>query len=258
MPYNADVFINYRTKDGEHVAGQLYESITKRFGDDRVFRDGSTLTPGRPFPTGIMDALHASSVCIAVVGEGWAASPLLRREDDYVRRELLEALERGITVLPVLIDKTPWLKAADLPPELARLAEIQAMRLRAYDSRHDLAEIGDYLSDMVPALRTSDREGEQKEDKPSGSVNNAAGDNTGSGTLIQTRDTGDIDTSTHTNTTSIGRAGHVHSGSGDQHNTAPQHAPHLGHGSFYVAGDQSGGGNTNTFHYGERDRDGDR
>ncbi|GAA3754470.1 hypothetical protein [Streptomyces tremellae] len=72
-----------------------------------------------------------------------------------------------------------------------------------------------------------------------------------SGTVIQAGNVAGINTSTTTSTTVIGEVTGAHNtGSGDQVNTNAQvHAPQMGPGSTYVAGNQTGGtGSTRTFY----------
>ncbi|MGQ4514870.1 hypothetical protein [Streptomyces sp. DW26H14] len=68
-----------------------------------------------------------------------------------------------------------------------------------------------------------------------------------SGTVIQAGNIGSINTSTTTTNTVIGEVtGPQNTGSGDQVNSEV-HAPQMGAGSTYVAGNQTGGGRRNTF-----------
>ncbi|MEW2546574.1 hypothetical protein AB0910_12475 [Streptomyces sp. NPDC047002] len=84
-----------------------------------------------------------------------------------------------------------------------------------------------------------------------GSVHNHVSGST-SGTVIQAGNVAGINTSTTTNTTVIGEVTGAHTtGSGDQVNTTGPgvHAPQLGPGSTYVAGNQTGGtGSSRTFY----------
>ena len=75
-----------------------------------------------------------------------------------MRREILEAYTYGIRIIPVLKGrKTDRLKAADLPVELTRLADLQSLRLDMRDNEADLVRIGDELAALVPSLKAADR-----------------------------------------------------------------------------------------------------
>jgi tetratricopeptide (TPR) repeat protein len=96
--------------------------------------DRVTLQPGEDFPSRIESALQSCEILIAVIGQGWltTASGSPRRIDapgDLVRREISIGLNREIRVIPVLVDKATMPKATELPVDLARLANCQAVEL---------------------------------------------------------------------------------------------------------------------------------
>jgi hypothetical protein len=153
-----EVFINYRTGDGEKTAVVIEKELVGRFGEDRIFRASTSIRPGESYPERLLGAVHESKVMLAVVGAGWSGVPALRNADDWVRREILEALTCGIPVIPILDGrKTDRLNAADLPAELARLAERQSIPLDLNDGGDGLRRIGDELAKLIPALRKADR-----------------------------------------------------------------------------------------------------
>ena len=72
-------FISYRREDAAGYAGRLRESLERRLGAARVFRDVDTLRPGQDFVQAIESRLSDCAVMIAVIGREWAtfASPAL-------------------------------------------------------------------------------------------------------------------------------------------------------------------------------------
>jgi hypothetical protein len=203
-----EVFINYRTGDGDEAASLIEEVLSSRFGEEKIFRAAKSIVPGEPFPEALLRAVRRSSVLLAIVGKQWSSHPRLRDEDDWVRREILEAYACGVRVIPVLKGReTARLNVALLPVELAKLAEAQSLRLDIRDSGADLARIGDTLADLVPSLKEADRGATLPPSAP-GAVNNAAGEV--HGPAIQGRDfTGDV------GTVIKGIYGSVHTGKGD-------------------------------------------
>jgi TIR domain len=146
------VFINYRTGDGEFAAALLDLQLSAEFGADNVFLASRTIAPGSNFEQTIVTQLRACTTVLAVVGRRWLDSSSgqgLHAPDDWVRRELLEAMERDILIIPVLLDDTGRLTANPLPAELADLAKYQYVRLR---HRH----AGDDVAKIVRALRAAD------------------------------------------------------------------------------------------------------
>lgn len=178
---------------------------------------------------------------LAVIGPRWSAAPQLQHADDWVRREIIEARERGIPVVPVLSGHSDRLRKEQLPAELAWLADRQALTFAPYTSVTDLRRIGDQLAELVPGL-VDLANPPQAPSEQSGTHNSVGGSN--HGTLVQGRDfSGDIAGSLYKN-----NSGPFHTGTGDQHihHTQPRFE---GDGGTFIAGSNNGGIN---HHYGKR------
>ncbi|MET9955562.1 toll/interleukin-1 receptor domain-containing protein [Streptomyces sp. NPDC006339] len=231
-----EIFINYRTGDGNEVAALLDQGLSRRFGDDAVFFAGRCIPAGRGFPRELLTHVRRSSVLLAVMGPDWATHPGLRDEDDWVRREILEAWRCGIDVIPILRGRrTERLSAAALPAELTPLAELNSLRIDSPSHDRDIRHIGDAIAGLVPRLAAIDLTAPPPAEEQSGGTHNAiSGGN--SGFSLQAREVGEI------GTIITGPTGPVHTGSGAQYNQNHVHRPHLsGDGAAYVAGDNHGG-----------------
>lgn len=181
----AEVFINYRTGDGDEAAEFLASHLSDRFGKEHVFKASHSIQPGESFPKALVEAAQKSNVLLAVMGPDWGAAPQLREEADWVRTEILAAQTSGTRVVPVVKGrKTDRLARASLPPELMWLADVHSLRLDMHESTDDLARIGDFLADLVPTLKAADRTAD--EPAASGATDNSAGDVPGN--LVQSRD----------------------------------------------------------------------
>jgi hypothetical protein len=225
-----DVFINYRTGDGDEAAAMLEGALSTRFGGEKIFRAAKSIAPGESYPEKLLSAVRQSAVLLAIMGPDWSSHPRLRDENDWVRREILEAYGCGIPVIPVLKGRTTdRLNAADLPADLARLADVQSLRLDTRDNGTDLRRIGDELAALVPSLKEADRPAHRSPDP--GAVSNSASEI--HGTVTQSRDiTGDV------GTVIKGNDGPIHAGKGDIN----QNSQHFsGDGATYVQGDNHGG-----------------
>ncbi|MER8046257.1 toll/interleukin-1 receptor domain-containing protein [Streptomyces sp. NPDC094032] len=248
----SEIFINYRTGDGNEIAALLKQGLSHRFGQDAVFFAGLSIRPSQTFSRELLTHVRRSGVVLSVMGPDWASHPDLHKETDWVRRELLEAWQCGIPVIPVIRGRrTDRLSAVDLPPELAHLAELQSLRIDSPTHDRDLRDIGDAVAELVPRLAALDtRPSAPATGAPDTTHNSITGDN--SGISLQAGNVGEIGTiSTGTNVTGTnvtgttgtvitGPTGPVHTGSGAQHNHT--HRPHLsGDGAAYVAGDNHGG-----------------
>ena len=103
-------FINYRVGETAAFARLLDRRCAEVFGRDEVFFASEAIIPGTPFDTAIEEALRICEVLVAVIGPHWVdatdsrGARRLDRSDDWVRREIATALERGIPVIPLLID----------------------------------------------------------------------------------------------------------------------------------------------------------
>lgn len=128
------VFICYRRQDSASEALRVYTLLSAAIGEDRVFID-ITIPPAEDFVEWIERKIGTAGVVIPVIGRGWlAADPTGRRriddEKDILRNEIVGPLNRGMAVLPVLVDAAQMPEEADLPSDLAMLARRQAHELR--------------------------------------------------------------------------------------------------------------------------------
>ncbi|MCW2930955.1 MAG: hypothetical protein JWM19_1917 [Actinomycetia bacterium] len=181
----AEVFINYRTGDGDEAAELLAARLSDRFGKEHVFKASHSIQPGELFPKALIEAAQKSNVLLAVMGPDWGAAAQLREEADWVRTEILTAQKSGTRVIPVIKGrKTDRLARASLPPELMWLADVHSLCLDMHESTDDLTRIGDFLSDLLPTLKAADQTA--AEPTASGATDNSASDLAGN--LVQGRD----------------------------------------------------------------------
>ena len=73
-------------------------------------------------------------------------SVMFDRPDDFVRKEIAEALSLGIDVLPVLIGDTPLPQPHELPPDLRALSRHQFWQIRARDPEPDVDRLVESLA----------------------------------------------------------------------------------------------------------------
>jgi O-acetyl-ADP-ribose deacetylase (regulator of RNase III) len=152
------VFINYRVQDQVGYAALLDRALTERFGRSAVFYASRSIQPGEDFPHEIMKNLRESAVVLAVIGPNWlAASGRARRgrvggEQDWVLREISEALSLGIRVIPVLVEGAPMPAEEKLPKGVATIARRQYLRLHHRSAERDIARLVAELRTLVPEL----------------------------------------------------------------------------------------------------------
>lgn len=103
--------------------------------------DIGTIEPGQDFVEAIAEAVGKSSVLIVMIGKQWlsitdsAGQRRLDNPNDFLRTEIVAALERDISVIPVLVEGASMPQEADLPQALAKLARRNAIEIS--DTRWD-------------------------------------------------------------------------------------------------------------------------
>ena len=109
--------------------------------------------------TALVTVLLIMIILLAVIGPHWltvrdrAGRRKVDLEADWTRREILEAFDCGITVIPVLIGKeTKRLSANDLPAELGKLARCQELPFDEKNPKDSLAGIAAAVVAEVPGL----------------------------------------------------------------------------------------------------------
>ncbi|MFI7536050.1 TIR domain-containing protein [Streptosporangium sp. NPDC049376] len=230
-----EVFVNYRTGDGDKSAVIIEQELNNRFGEGTVFRAGTSIKSGERYPAKLINGVKRSSVLLAVIGPNWIHHPALHDEDDWVRREIVQALADGIPVIPLLDGRrTERLKRGDLPKELAVLAEHQSLPMDLHqDVRSSLERLADRIVECVPSLGAPPPGAAETP----GSVNNSMADVYGP--AVQARDiTGDVGTVIKGNHGPVhtGNEGPVHMGKGDL-NDYRNSSRTFGDGATYVEGD---------------------
>jgi TIR domain len=132
------IFLSYRRQDAAPYACLLQVELRERIPDAPVFMDLDSIEAGADFAGVIGEAIGSCAVMVALIGRQWATLAdeeghrRLDNPDDYVRFEIQTALERGVRVIPVLVDGARPLRQQQLPAELQKLARLNAFEL-SYD-----------------------------------------------------------------------------------------------------------------------------
>jgi O-acetyl-ADP-ribose deacetylase (regulator of RNase III) len=152
------VFINYRAREQAGYAALLDRELVEHFGRDNVFRASRSIEPGDDFAEEIIRNLRMCTVLLAVIGPDW----LTRRtgayrepvaEDDWVHKEIAEALRAGVRVIPILVEDARMPSELDLPAEIAPLARCQYLRLHHRSVDNDIGRVVAELDRLFPELR---------------------------------------------------------------------------------------------------------
>jgi hypothetical protein len=151
----AGIFISYRRQESTKDARSLYERLRGEFGREGVFIDLDGLDYGVDFVESLGRQLEGCQVLLALIGPHWLTAKDARGhrriddENDFVRIEVRTALDRGIRVVPVLVDGAPMPGMADLPEDLQRLVRLQALDLDFKRFDQDVGRLAGVLRKLL-------------------------------------------------------------------------------------------------------------
>lgn len=126
------IFICYRRDDSSGYTGRIYDRLVSHFSSEQIFIDVDAIPYGSDFSKEIELAISKCDVVLVIIGRNWlhiadkTGHRMLDNATDFVRTEIRTGLERNISVLPVLVDNAPFLKADDLPTDIKTLSRINA------------------------------------------------------------------------------------------------------------------------------------
>lgn len=166
----AGIFISYRRDDSAGYAGRLYDRLSDHFGPNQVFMDVDTIKPGQNFVDAVRQAVSDCDGLVDVIGKEWltisdaTGVPRLQDPEDIVSLEIATALERGIRVIPVLVQGAPMPAATDFPESLKELAYRNAQEIGNRSFNSDAQSLIEALEAGEPELpEIDDFVGRQRE-----------------------------------------------------------------------------------------------
>lgn len=149
------IFISYRREDTSGESGRLKDKLEQIFGKENIFYDVETLEAGLNFDESIAKALSESKVLLAMIGPHWMkvvdakGMSRLQKPDDWVRKEIAEALKRDLRVIPVLVNGAEMPDLEDLPQELKELSLKHAQELTSSRWNYDVGELTRVLEKII-------------------------------------------------------------------------------------------------------------
>lgn len=135
IPEGRGVAISYRRDDSAYASYLVYRELCTRFGPQCVFFDLDSIRPGTDYRKHLMDTFESVTVVLAIIGPRWIGTKRngqyrIFEEDDWVKRELSTAFQKGKEIIPVLLKGTRMPKRFKLPSEIQSLCDRQAVELR--------------------------------------------------------------------------------------------------------------------------------
>jgi len=161
-----NVFLNYRREDSSGSSGRIFDQLSQKLKGVKIFMDVNALEPGVDFGHALNDQLAGCDYFIAVVGPNWigarSADGRRRLDDpkDYVRLEIEAALERGIRVVPVLVDGAQMPQPDELPQTLRPFCMRNAVVVAHHKFAGDVADLaGAIMRNLGLEAQTSRADG---------------------------------------------------------------------------------------------------
>jgi hypothetical protein len=162
------IFVNYRRSDTAGYAGRLADDLDEHFRENMVFHDIDSIAPGTDFVEATQRAIGSAEVLLAVIGRSWLnATNFKRLQDpkDYVRLEILTALNRDTRVIPVLVEGASMPSADQLPEDLSPLTRRNAFELHENSWGNDVQRLIIMLEQLVEDSRPKEQPPRGKQPK---------------------------------------------------------------------------------------------
>ena len=158
---NAVIFISYRRDDSLGSAGRLYDRLLEYFPSERIFMDVDVIEPGQDFVEVIENAVHSCDVVLAIIGSRWLdlvdneGNRRLDLPKDFVRVEIVTALNSHIRVIPVLVQGATMPRPSDLPDDLKPLSRRNAIEIRHTNFNADTEKLIRILKKIFNEVETN-------------------------------------------------------------------------------------------------------
>ena len=132
------IFISYRRDDSIDIVGRIYDRLTDKYGNSRMFKDVDSIPIGADFREHIKTELENTSTVLVVIGKNWtgvngSGRDSIRRideENDYMRLEIATALNNNIPVIPIKLLGGEIPSENKLPNDIQNLAYRNGITVR--------------------------------------------------------------------------------------------------------------------------------
>lgn len=148
-----EIFLSYKRSDDPGYVARLADSLQRTFGEDTVYRDVDSNLAGGNWKKTVTRSVSGAEVVLAVIGPEWQKLITGRpsEEMDWVRFELNQAQNLGVTVIPVRLAHTEFDHELDLG-DLAWLKDLQFFELADGQGRWeaDIARLAGEIAKNSP------------------------------------------------------------------------------------------------------------
>jgi hypothetical protein len=149
------IFLCYRREDTQWAARSIYETLSAKYGHERVFRDIDSTPAGVKYSTWIESRVGQCNVMVVLIGDGWSSArddTGQRRLDlpqDWVRQEIEAALKRNIPIIPVRVQGARMPSDDELPSSIADLTGFQSAEVTDSRWTYDVGLLIQSIDDLI-------------------------------------------------------------------------------------------------------------
>ena len=164
LEISGKVFISYRRSDSAAYAGRIWDRLERELGRDLLFMDVDAIPLGTNFPKVLHEEVAKCGVLLAMIGPNWLdvrdehKKRRLDDPNDPVRIEIAQGLQRGIPVIPILLDNATIPKADQLPKDLKELASRNGMHIHHASFHDDMNRLIRKLKGQLDQAGSSDEQ----------------------------------------------------------------------------------------------------
>lgn len=160
---SARILISYRRDDVPYAADRIADRLSHHFGPDAVFVDLRAIDTGANWREALSSALDTCDAVLVLIGPHWlrvddeTGESALHRAGDPVRLEIRTAMQRGVVVIPVVVDEGEMPAADVLPDDCAALTDIQAHSVRREGFDHAVQTLIDSIESRAGITASAGR-----------------------------------------------------------------------------------------------------
>jgi hypothetical protein len=145
-----DLFISYRREDTAGHALLLKDALLRELPESSIFLDVDSIPGGVNFVDHVARQLTKADAVLIVIGDEWLRTrdgrQRLHDADDHVRTEIRQALDADVKILPILVERALMPRVAELPEDICRLAQMNAVEIHDRSWQQDLKRVIEALS----------------------------------------------------------------------------------------------------------------
>ena len=146
------IFISYRRSDA-YDTNRLAKFLRSEFGNENIFFDRESMTPGEAWPDSIKNFLLHADLMLLIIGPNWlyvqdeqSGKRRIDMNTDWVRLEIIAFLNRKETnnhllLIPVLVNGAKMPEKEYLDDALAPICDLQTFKMDNTGSSLDFVQL---------------------------------------------------------------------------------------------------------------------